>query len=102
MTHSVQKLQYNFNEPIETLAFCDCCVTPTEDKIILEIIPSFADELSELLRGSGITSDDLRDWTNSEKYTYVDYRHMVKHALMYIYFKEVLVESIGGAYGRRR
>ena len=71
--------------------------TPTEDKILDEMIPSFADEISSL---TTYPVEELRDWKNSFYYDKVDTRIAVKYALMKIYFEDILQESIGGAYDR--
>ena len=84
-------------QPDEELLGMEEMTTPTEDKILDEMIPSFADELSSL---TTYPVEDLRNWKNSFLYDKVDTRIAVKYALMKIYFEDILQESIGGAYDR--
>ena len=86
-----------WHQPDEELLGMEEMTTPTEDKILDEMIPSFANELSSLTTYS---VEELRDWKNSYLYDKVDTRIAVKYALMKIYFEDILQESIGGAYDR--
>ena len=84
-------------QPDEELLGMEEMKTPTENKILDEMIPSFADEISSL---TTYPVEELRDWKNSFYYDKVDTRIAVKYALMKIYFEDILQESIGGAYDR--
>ena len=86
-----------WHQPDEELLGMEEMTTPTEDKILDEMIPSFADEISSL---TTYPVEELRDWKNSFYYDKVDTRIAVKYALMKIYFEDILQESIGGAYDR--
>jgi len=86
-----------WHQPDEELLGMEEMTSPTEDKILDEMIPSFANELSSLTTYS---VEELRDWKNSYLYDKVDTRIAVKYALMKIYFEDILQESIGGAYDR--
>ena len=86
-----------WHQPDEELQAMEDMTTPTEDKILEEIIPSFADEISSY---TGYSVEDLKNWKTSYFNRNVDTRIAVKYALMKIYFKDILTESIGGAYDR--
>ena len=84
-------------QPDEELLGMEEMTTPVEDKILDEMIPSFADELSSL---TTYPVEDLRNWKNSFLYDKVDTRIAVKYALMKLFFEDMLQESFGGAYDR--
>ena len=92
-----QGSELGWHQPDEELQVMEDMTTPTEDKILDEIIPSFADEISSY---TGYDVDDLKNWRQSYFNRNVDTRIAVKYALMKIYFKDILQESIGGAYDR--
>ena len=61
------------------------------------MIPSFAQELSI---STGINVKALENWNEENYRIYPKFRVMVSHALMKLYFENLLDESIGGAYDR--
>ena len=81
-----------WHQPDEELLGMEDMTSSTEDKILDEMIPSFADELSSL---TTYPVEDLRDWKNSFLYDKVDTRIAVKYALMKLFFEDMLQESIG-------
>tara|TARA_A100001011_G_scaffold323109_1_gene344805 strand:- start:131 stop:439 length:309 start_codon:yes stop_codon:yes gene_type:complete len=89
--------ELGWHQPDEECQVMEDMTTPSEDKIIDEIIPTFAEELSSY---TGIDANDLKNWKASYWNKNIDTRLSVKYALMKIYFKDMLVESIGGAYDR--
>lgn len=97
MAHNVNYLNHYKRNRKNDLEIMDRMLSPTEKRIINSIIPSFAKELSI---STGINVKALENWNEENYRIYPNFRVIVSHALMKMYFNEMLVDNIGGAYDR--